>query len=227
MPKIHTSSGTITYKTYPLYTGVKVINKEISQENLLLLKRILDNYSIFFGLIAGTLLGAVREHDFINHDEDTDLFFLEEDKQKVFNILPEFLKNGFNIAGYDRRGLLSIIRKGEYIDLYFFSDYGHHIRICSGWCIPDKFLLNVSQYDFQGATFIIPEDYIGYLEYEYGMNWQIPIPYADYTLSNWKRKVLQLKERVKDFLPDWAYFYLASKTENRIRKKYLEKIASL
>lgn len=87
--------------------------------------------------------------------------------------------------------------------------------------------MNVSQYDFQGATFIIPEDYIGYLEYEYGMNWQIPIPYADYTLSNWKRKVLQLKERVKDFLPDWAYFYLASKTENRIRKKYLEKIASL
>ena len=83
MPKIHTSSGTITYKTYPLYTGVKVINKEISQENLLLLKRILDNYSIFFGLIAGTLLGAVREHDFINHDEDTDLFFLEEDKQKA------------------------------------------------------------------------------------------------------------------------------------------------
>ncbi len=227
MPKIQTSSGFITYKTYPLYIGVKVINKEISRENLLLLKRILDNHLIFFGLIAGTLLGAVREHDFISHDEDTDLFFLEEDKQKVFDILPELLKDGFDVARYDRRGLMSIIRKGEYIDLYFFSAYAPHIRICSGWCIPDKFLLNVSQYVFQGAIFMIPKDYIGYLEYEYGMDWETPILYANYTLGKWKRCVLQLKERVKDLLPDWAYFYLARKAENKIRKKYLEKIASL
>lgn len=227
MPKIKTLSGFITYKTYPLYNGAKVIDKEISRENLLLLKRILDNNSIFFGLIAGTLLGAVREHDFITHDEDTDLFFLEEDKQKFFCVLPELLKNGFDIARYDRRGLISIMRKGEYIDLYFFSDYGRNIRICSGWCVPDKFLLNVSQYFFQGATFMIPEDYIAYLEYEYGMSWQTPIPYADYTLSNWKKGILQLKERAKDILPNWAYFYFARKAENKIRKKYLEKIAAL
>ena len=32
---------------------------------------------------------------------------------------------GFKVARYDRRGLLSIIRKGEYIDLYFFK------KLCS------------------------------------------------------------------------------------------------
>lgn len=227
MPKIRTSFGFISYKTYPLYIGVKVINKEISRENLLLVKEILDKHSVFFGLIAGTLLGAVREHDFISHDEDTDLYLLEEDKQKVFDILPEFLKDGFNIARYDRRGLLSIIRKGEYIDLYFFSDYGNQIRICSGWCIPERFLLNTSQYVFQGSIFMVPKDYVAYLEYEYGMDWQTPIPYTDYTMNNWKRKMLQLKEQAKDILPNWAYFYLVRKAEKKIEKKYLEKISSL
>ncbi len=50
-----------------------------------------------FGLMFGTLLGAVRENSFIKHDEDVDLFVLEEDKEKLFNCIHDFINIGFQI----------------------------------------------------------------------------------------------------------------------------------
>ena len=70
MPSVMTSHGAIRYKTIPLFPGVKRIDKEIAFENLCLLKSILDANGIKFQLAFGTLLGVVREHDFIDHDED-------------------------------------------------------------------------------------------------------------------------------------------------------------
>lgn len=221
MAYIKTSNGKIKYRIHPLYLGIKRINKYIAKENLLLLKRVVDKNNIFFGLIAGTLLGAVREHDFIDHDEDIDLCFLEEDKQRVFSILPELLQVGFEIARYDRRGLMSIIRKGEYIDLYFFANYSKRIRTCSGWCIPERFLLDTCELAFQEESFKAPKDYIEYLEYEYGSNWNTPIPYSDFNVSSWKIKLFEIKSKIKDSLPDWLYFPLARKSEKKLINSYL------
>ena len=67
--------GLFVNKTIPLFPGVKRIDKEIAFENLCLLKSILDANGIKFQLAFGTLLGVVREHDFIDHDEDIDLAF--------------------------------------------------------------------------------------------------------------------------------------------------------
>lgn len=224
MPQIKTLNGNISYKIHPLYLGVKKINKDVARENLLLFKRIVENNGILFGLIGGTLLGAVREHDFIEHDEDIDLFFKEEDKQSFLCLLPRLLREGFSIARYDRRGLLSIIRKGEYIDLYFFSDYGSGIRICSGWCIPEHFLLEYTTLCFQDSQFIVPKDYVAYLKFEYGENWLIPIPYTDFNVSLWKAKFFEIKEHIKGLLPDLIYFYLVRKSEGKLKDNYLCRI---
>lgn len=224
MPYIQTSNGKIHYTTYPLYVGVKRIDKQIARENLLLFKKIVDSYHISFGLIAGTLLGAVREHDFIEHDEDIDLFLKEEDKRHLFDILPQLLDNDFEIARYDRRGLISIIRKGEYIDLYFFSEYGNDIRICSGWCIPACFLTELTELSFQDALFKVPKNYIAYLEFEYGESWHIPIPYANFEMPRWRIIFFKIKEKIKDILPDWLYFYWARKSEADLKEYYMKKI---
>lgn len=224
MPVIKAACGNISYTTYPLYLGVKKIDKNIARENLLLFKDIVSKQHITFGLIAGTLLGAIREHDFIEHDEDVDLFLFEEDKQHFFSILHLLTNVGFRIARYDRRGLLSIMRKGEYIDLYFFAIFERDIRICSGWCVPERFLKETVLMSFLGSDFMIPKDFISFLEYQYGKEWKKPVPYTDFKISVWKKKFFIMKEKIKDILPDWIYFYLVRRNEKKLIKYYRQRI---
>lgn len=224
MPTLYITGGEIRYKTIPLYPGCKRINKEIAFENLLLVRDVLTNKGVSFMLIAGTLLGAVREKDFIAHDEDVDIAFVDEDKQKVFDTLPDLIEIGFQIARFDRRGLLSIMRKGEYIDFYFFSQYTSRIRSCGGWLVLDEFLTRTTEIDFKGETFKVPKDYIGFLRCEYGESWQIPAQWFDYNMPKWKIVLLNIKEYIKDMLPDAIYFLLAKRSELAMIRKYEHKI---
>lgn len=226
MPKIKTSTGSIRYKTQILYPGVKVINKGIASNNLSTIKSILDKESISFMLIAGTLLGAIRENDFISHDEDIDLAFLEEDKQKVIDILPEIINSGFCIARYDSRGLISIIRNDEYIDFYFFKPIkGEEIlRTCCGWIIPDKFLTNYTQWKFKGETYSVPMDYIEYLKYDYGLDWETPVKWFNYETPKWKKTIFTVKEHIKENLPMCIKKIILANVEKRFEKKFRKQI---
>lgn len=226
MPKIKTSTGYIRYKTQILYPGVKIINKEIASKNLSAIRSILNEERINFMLIAGTLLGAIRENDFISHDEDIDLAFLEEDKQEVIDVLPKIINSGFCIARYDIRGLISIIKNGEYIDFYFFrSVKGENLlRTCCGWLIPDKFLRNHTQWEFKGETYTIPKDYIEYLKYEYGLNWETPIKWFNYETPKWKRVILSFKELIKENLPMCIKKIVLANIEKRFEKKFRKQI---
>ena len=66
MASIKLSDGRVfKYKVYPLYLGIKKIDREKAKENLLLLKKITDKAGLKFALAFGTALGAIREHNFI------------------------------------------------------------------------------------------------------------------------------------------------------------------
>lgn len=224
MPKIKTSSGVIKYKTVPLYWGVKQIDKEIASENLTILKRILDKKGLKPLFAYGTLLGAIREKDFITHDEDIDLIAKAEDKQAIFDLLPELMEEGFVVARYDRRELFTIIRKGEYIDFYFFKPYKDNTRYCSGVLCPNEFFDNVTLMPFKGNEYWVPADYEGFLLFEYGENWRTPIQYNNYGMSSWQKFMFRTKENVKELLPDSLYFMLADKAAKKMEIKYAEKI---
>lgn len=224
MPKIDTSNGIIRYKLTPLYPGIKVINKAKATENLLVLKSVLDRQQIPFLLIAGTLLGAVREGDFIAHDEDIDLAFLAEDKQRVLDALPAMLEAGFAIARYNRRGVLSVIRQGEYIDLYFFRQIGDNRRSCDGWVVLEPFLTEVLPFRFKGVDFLVPNAYHDYLVSEYGVDWRTPVVWNDYQMPWWKKILLTIKEHVKEWLPDWLYFRLARRAEHQYEQRSNERL---
>ena len=225
MPKIKLSDGTyIKYTTIPLYRGVKIIDKEKSLTNLILLKQILDKHKVKFQLAYGTLLGAIRDKDFISHDEDIDLIILEEDKNMFMNTLSILIENGFRIARYDRRGLLSIIRNGEYIDLYFFDKLDDEIRTCSGMLCPATFLENVSLIDFKGENFYAPTDYVGFFEYEYGDDWMTPIKWANFEPSYFHVLKMNLRMKIRDILPDWIFFKLAKGAEKKLEARYAPKM---
>lgn len=218
--KLKTPNGVYTYKRRILYIGIKVINKDIANENLQLLNSIFKKRGIKFGLIYGTLLGAIREKDFISHDEDIDLFILEEYRDKFLDSLFELRKEGFEVVRDDRAGLISIMRKNEYLDFYFFKKYKTGLRICSGLIMHESFFTNTIQYQFKGDYYDIPKDYEDFLVFEYGENWNIPIKYTDFNVSPLKKYLFYIKEYIKDFLPERIFNCIKEKQKVKLLEDF-------
>ncbi len=173
MKEIQTNSGIYEYEEIKFQNGGKIINKEISKSNLLDLKKELDKSRVRFGLMYGTLLGAIRENDFIEHDEDTDIFILQEDEESLLDTLFELRNIGFEVGRYTTK-LISIIRNDEYIDIYIFEKKGMYKRVCDGYIIKSEFLENLEEYEFLGEIFNIPQKAEQLLIDLYGSDWKIP-----------------------------------------------------
>lgn len=225
---INTPKGKYAYKYVPIYLGVKPIDKVTAKENLLLLKETLDKHNLRFILLFGTLLGAVREHDFIAHDEDIDLVMKKEDMPAFLSTLFELREQGFELARYERRGFLSIIRKGEYIDFYFFQPYPNDSNLC--YCCRDicknETLDDTILYPFQGSEFLIPRNYTEYLEYYFGSNWQTPIQTNDFQQSVWTIRKEKLKLYAKALMPVWFTEHLQRKSDKPFLEKWVKRIYS-
>lgn len=224
MPKIKLTNDTYHYKTIPIFEGVKRINKEIAFKNLCLLKDALDKNGIEFQITFGTLLGAIREQDFIDHDEDIDLLVLGEYKQKLFDFLPELRKIGFEVARYDRRNLMSLMKDGEYIDFYFVSLRNDGTRYCSGIILPIEITDETIDYNFKGLNIKIPKEYIKFLRYEYGDNWMTPVQWFNYESSKLNRLLTILKTIVKEWLPDFIFFQMVKSSEKKMLRRYIPKL---
>lgn len=228
MPKITLPDGTIyNYKTIPLFPGVKRIDKEKAAENLRLLKNILDRNGIDFSLAAGTVLGAIREGDFITHDEDIDIAMAEERREDFLSLLLELRKNGFDICRFDRRDLYSLMRNGEYIDIYFFRPYLEEYMICSGWVVKKEFTQDLRPILFRGEEYLIPASTERYFIEEYGDDWRTPIQWNNFGQSRLKILLFNLKEHVKALLPKRVYDRMVVGPENRMIEKSLRHIRRL
>ena len=162
-----------TYTDIHFTRGEKKIDPIIAEVNLLDFKKCMDQHTLTFGLIYGTLLGAIREKGFIAHDEDTDLFVLLEDRKNILAILFDLRKSGFEVGRYNGE-LLTIVRDGEYIDLYFFRKQGFFNRECDGYVVPNHMLTNPEPYQFLGTSFNVPKNPEKLLNKLYGENWRVP-----------------------------------------------------
>jgi len=174
MKKINTTNGVYEYKEKHFENGIKKIDRDVARDNLLSLKSLLDSNNVLFGLIYGTLLGAIRENNFIAHDEDTDLFMLDENKADFLDALLELREIGFEVGRYSG-SLISIIRNDEYIDIYFFKKTKTNIRECEGYIIKTTFLENLQKYTFLGKDFNIPQNPEELLVCLYGKDWKTPM----------------------------------------------------
>lgn len=219
MPKIILPDGTpYRYKTIPLFPGVKRIDKEKASANLSLLRRILDRDGIRFHLAYGTTLGIIREGDFISHDEDIDIGLSEEYRSRFLSLLPELRKMGFELCRFDRRDLYSIMRDGEYIDLYFFRPYGEKHVVCSGLILMREFIDNLRPIRFRGEEYLIPSDHERYFVEEYGEDWRTPIQWNNYSYPTYKVLLFKFKEHLKDIIPQPLFEKLAKKADRRMNE---------
>src|ERR1700742_3734835 len=86
------------YKEVQLFHGRKKMDQAISRENLKIFCDIVGRSGITFGIFFGTLLGAIREGRFITHDEDIDIYVLNEQRDLFLSLLYEFKNNQFELA---------------------------------------------------------------------------------------------------------------------------------
>lgn len=212
--KIYTKHGVYKYKKVDLFYGRKIIDINVEKNNLLDIKRIFDSLNIPFGLIYGTLLGAVRENNFIEYDEDVDIYVLDEFRESVLSSLFDLRKLSFEVARYGG-DTLSIIRDDDYIDIYFFKKTFWGKRSCNDEAVKAKFLEQNETIKFLNKTFKVPYNYIKLLEILYDKDWKIPKHNSPgSSLSNFTKFKITLKR----VLPKRIVFILKI-IEGKITKK--------
>lgn len=224
---IKTSQGTYTYTFVPLFAGALTINKEVAARNLSLFKQILDGQGIPFLLAYGTLLGAVREHDFISHDEDIDLNMHIRYRQQLFDSLFLLRDAGFEVCRYDRRGVISFMRDGEYIDIYIFNPESDEVLRCGREIMPSRFLTDTTVLQFKNEQYLVPLDYEQYLSFFYGDNWRTPIKYYNYAQPAWKHCISEFLQYFKEFLPDFLFFPLVEIQDKKYREPFVQKMRKM
>lgn len=208
MAKIITTKGIIHFKPQSVYLGIKQIDKKIAFENLKVVAKIMDNSGLHWGPLFGTLLGIIRDNDFITWDEDIDLYVLEEDKDRFLPLLFDFVKEGFEIIRDWRCGVISIKRSGEYIDFYFPKIIGEGVRCSTGnEFMLDKHLKDTITWNFRGLDLLIPRDYDDYLRLQYG-DWRTPVKYANFEMPFFKKWKMIIRLYIINHLPDFLYWPL-------------------
>ena len=149
------------------------MDHNIQRENLLLLKDILDYHGIQYFIDCGTLLGAVRDQGFIKGDLDADINMSRNDMKRLREkVIPELEQSGFiSFRNSDSWMAMSLLRKGEYIDLYTHFN--------------DRIPFELSDLTFLGWKFKVPKQYEEYLTDIYG-DWKTPKNDHE-GLGNWQK----------------------------------------
>lgn len=222
--RIKTPVGVYKYKMVPLFAGVKRIDKDVSRHNLILFYDTLTAAGIKIFLAYGTMLGAAREHDFIDHDEDIDLGMSKEYQPQLFSLLFKLRDIGFEVCRYDRRGVISFMKDGEYIDIYIFEKEQDGIVGCGQEVMPECFLNDLEDFAFLGKNYLAPREYEKYLRFWYGDNWGTPIQFYHYEMPVWKQKAFIIFQYVKEFLPDFLFYALLNSKMKKYREPYEKKI---
>lgn len=218
MNHIKTSKGVINYIQRLPRRSFKPMDTDMALNNLSVIKDKLDRTGILWGPIFGTLIGIIRNDNFLPWAKEISLFFLKEDEERFKDTLWSLFNEGFSLVRYERRGIYEIERNGISIDFYVLRKISSNIRHSGGEdFILEKYIQNQTPWNFRGLTFNVPSDVDEMLTMLYG-DWTQPKRKDD-------RKTLfdLLQIFIKDHLPDTLYYPLIL----RYHKKHFEHFREL
>jgi hypothetical protein len=153
------------------------MNGDVCERNLIEISNYFKNNDIQFFVCFGTLLGAIREENFIATDTDTDIVIRKSFVPKLFNAIAEEHIGNLEILRC-QDSIISIAAGNEYIDIYLYLD-GDQDFYCYG---ENKPKYDIRKCDMRSGRFVrirgqkyptIKNPEI-YLKYWYGIDWQTP-----------------------------------------------------
>lgn len=182
MTKININGEPFVFEEENLsYASTKPMTHEEGKAILFKAKELFDSVGLHFYLGYGTLLGAIREHDFIKGDEDVDVF--TNDEKKLRENLPYFHNNGLRVIRAVAGNTYSFkYGEGGYIDVYilrrisWYSPWSYYCySISNHEYVPKKLFREFENIEFLGATFECPKNPEKVLEFLYGKDWHTPV----------------------------------------------------
>lgn len=178
----------LTFSRHGFSTIFKHRNKKKIAKMLLKVIEEIKGENISCGIMYGTLLGAIREKGFINHDDDIDIAIVtnQYNSSSILNRILSFLRslgyncwifNEYNIIALDlmyddtsiRLEIFPIITEDNKCEI--FGPKMEKIKIESR--LLDSFSGNAT---LEGYLFSAPKHPIDILEILYGKTWNIPLP---------------------------------------------------
>lgn len=185
------------------------MNLEIAKEVFLEASEILNKFHVKYYLSDGTMLGAIREKDFILWDHDIDL--RTPAKNWDFSICKEFERNGFRC----RKSIIpmlynnlpsgfNVYKQGIDFGLglnYYYPPEDIVVFLAGkpsscGTLQPAGFYRGNHFIDFLNIKVMIPFPPEDYLESIYGTNWRIPIRNSSWGAN---RKPISIEKYVEYF----------------------------
>lgn len=161
---------------------------EAAKENLRDVVKALNAVKAYWWIDAGTCLGAIREHAFIDHDEDIDIGIHGDEVAQELAVL--LAQKGFevnHIFGQKGNGYeLAMQRDGVKVD-FFFYDHNDDRLTVSLWKQGKQIFLdhsaylfeNLAEIDFLGIKVKTPHPVEEYLTERYG-DWKTVVKKWDW-----------------------------------------------
>jgi phosphorylcholine metabolism protein LicD len=166
------------YEETSYYGGSDVFNHDEAVEVLRITDNILSNNGIIFMPIFGTLLGFVREGDFIKNDYDIDLMIYGKDRIALIDLIPEFAKYGMMFTRKSEPWVYTFQYKSVSCDFYTIerASWPYNYRYCRivENYIQKSFFEKVEKIEVFGIQVNVPANPENLLEYMYGKNWRTP-----------------------------------------------------
>jgi hypothetical protein len=117
--KTDTKSGIV----WPKSASTSSMDQAVAKMLLIDVTTVLDKYKCTHWLSDGTLLGAIRENNFIAHDYDVDLgvWAPDFDIRAVHELLAKFSCGIFRLQGTPDDGMvITVGRAGVHLDMFFY-----------------------------------------------------------------------------------------------------------
>ena len=152
---------------------------ELERQNrgLVELSMILEAATVPHYLASGTLLGAVRDQNFIPWDWDVQFYFRLEDVCQRYDELIDLMRaSGFRPIKTDDSALHWKIIVAKYDTIYEMTAWvlKGKLRVRRDWKMAADFFNNPDQINFLGRKYICMTPAEDYLVHSYGHDWRIP-----------------------------------------------------